>query len=313
MTKLAPIRLPFWRGVFYAFMALGIVLTTVRFTQGLGSVSNLSDQFPCGLWVGFDLLCGVGLASGGFVVTAAIQHKISFPLVVVGVVLSTLHQSSLGTLYLIVPGKLHALWYTPLLPVLFLVSSIIVGLAMVIVESRLSSRAFGRQLEMPLLMTIGHILAGLLVMLTGLRFFDLWNRGELATLFAFDYESKLALLELVPFMILPTFLLATPRLRANPSWLYGSAVLVVLGFVVNRLNVSITGMEAASGGHYVPSWAEAGITMFIIVLGFGVFAWAAKHLPVFPTEKEEDDLLFEALEPLSPAHGTREEAPLAKA
>lgn len=373
-TAARPLRLPVWRGIFYLLMATGIVLTYVRFTQGLGAVSNLSDQYPWGLWIGFDLLCGVGLAAGGFVVTAAvyifdlkrfkpiarpailtaflgyllvclalvfdlgkpwniwhpvimwnphsvmfevawcvmlystvlalefsgmvfekvgweraarIQHKLTFPLVIAGVVLSTLHQSSLGTVYLIVPGKLHAIWYTPLLPVLFFVSAVTVGLAMVIVESRLSSRAFGRQLEMPLLSAVGHVLAGMLVLLTGLRFFDLWNRGELATLFAFDYESRLALLEIVPFMILPMFLLASKRIRENSRWLYGSGLLVVAGFIVNRLNVSITGFESAQGGHYVPSLAEVGITLFIVALGFGAFTLAAKHLPVYPDEEGE--------------------------
>jgi len=383
MTSAArPLRLPFWRGLFYALMAMGIVLTTIRFTQGLGSVSNLSDRFPWGLWVGFDLLCGVGLAAGGFVVTAAVyifdlkrfkpiarpailtaflgyllvvmalmfdlgrpwniwhplimwnphsvmfevawcvtlystvlalefsgmlferlgwhkavrvQHMFTFPMVVAGVVLSTLHQSSLGTLYLIVPGKLHHLWYTPLLPVLFFVSAVTVGLAMVIVESRLSSRAFGRQLEMPLLSSVGHVLAGMLVLLTGLRFFDFWNRGELGALFSFGYESRLALLELGPFLILPMALLASKRVRSHSGALYGAALLVVMGFIVNRLNVSITGFESAQGGHYVPSWAEAGITLFIVALGFGAFSLAAKHLPVYPEEEEEPQDEFDVL------------------
>ncbi len=374
-TAARPLRLSVWRGVFYALMALGIVLTYIRFTQGLGAVSNMSDRYPWGLWIGFDLLCGVGLAAGGFVVTAAVyifdlerfkpivrpailtaflgyllvclalvfdlgrpwniwhplimwnpqsvmfevawcvmlystvltlefsgmvferlgwtklvryQHALTFPLVIVGVVLSTLHQSSLGTVYLIVPGKLHALWYTPLLPVIFFVSAVTVGLAMVIVESRLSSRALGRQLEMPLLSSVGHILSGLLILLVGLRFFDFWNCGQLATLFDFSYESRLALLELGPLLILPMFLLASPRVRNNTRWLYGAALLVVAGFIVNRLNVAITAFESATGGHYVPSFAEVGITLFIVALGFGAFTLAAKHLPVYPDEEKEE-------------------------
>ena len=65
-------RLGFWRGMFYLLLATGLILTFVRFSQGLGSVTNLSDKTPWGLWVGFDLLCGVGLAAGGFVITAVV-------------------------------------------------------------------------------------------------------------------------------------------------------------------------------------------------------------------------------------------------
>src|SRR5512139_89101 len=65
-------RFGFWRGVFYLLLGVGLVLTVIRFTQGLGSVTNLSDRYPWGLWVGFDLLCGVGLAAGGFVLTATV-------------------------------------------------------------------------------------------------------------------------------------------------------------------------------------------------------------------------------------------------
>ena len=206
---------------------------------------------------------------------------------VAGVVLSTLHQSSLGTLYLIVPGKLHELWYTAILPVQFFVSAIAVGLAMVIVESHLSSRAFGRQLEMPLLTTVGRALAGVLGVYAVIRVFDLLQRGVLGSLANLSYESNLALLELVPFLALPLVLLFREAVRRSPRWLYGSALLVVAGFITNRLNVAITGFEGAQGGHYVPSWAEAGITLFIVALGFGAFAFAVKHLNVYPAEDDE--------------------------
>ena len=86
-------------------------------------------------------------------------HRISVPLMILGVLLSTLHQSSLGTLFLIVPEKLYPLWYSPILPLLFYISAIAVGLAMTIFESWHSSRAFGRALELPLLASMGRVLA----------------------------------------------------------------------------------------------------------------------------------------------------------
>jgi Ni/Fe-hydrogenase subunit HybB-like protein len=359
--------------MFYLILGTGAVLTVIRFTQGLGSVTNLSDQYPWGLWVGFDVLCGVGLAAGGFVITAVVhifhieswkpvvrpailtaflgyvlvgvglmfdlgrpwniwhplvmwnphsvmfevawcvmlystvlalefsgmvferfkmkravkvQRFFSIPLVIVGVILSTLHQSSLGTVYLIVPNKLHGLWYSPLLPVLFWVSAVAVGLAMVIVESKLASRALGRQLELPLLSSVGRVLVGVLGLYGVLRIFDLANRGMLGAAFAFDYESVMFLIEFGLGVLLPMALLASPRIRRSPRGLYGSALLAVLGFCTHRLNVGLTGFEGAQGGHYIPSWSEAMITLMFIAIGFAAFYFIARHFPVYPDEEK---------------------------
>src|SRR5205085_8306632 len=100
-------------------------------------------------------------------------HKISVPLMIVGVLLSTLHQSSLGTLFLIVPSKSYPLWYTPILPLLFYVSAIAVGLAMTIFESWHSSHAFGRALELPLLASLARVLAVILSVYLLIRFLHL--------------------------------------------------------------------------------------------------------------------------------------------
>ena len=364
-THSAP--MPFWRGIFYLLLATGLVLTVIRFTQGLGSVTNLSDRYPWGLWVGFDLLCGVGLAAGGFVITAVVyifhiekmrpivrpailtaflgyglvsvalifdigrpwniwhplvlhnphsvmfevawcvmlystvlalefsgmvfeklrwkraakvQKFMSVPLVIAGVMLSTLHQSSLGTMYLVMPGKLHALWYTPLLPVLFFVSAVSVGLAMVIVESKLSSRSLGHGIELPLLSKVGRALVGALGLFGFLRIYDLIDRGMLGQAFSFSYESCLFLVEFGLGVVLPMVLLAMPRIRLSERGLYAGSLLAVMGFVVNRLNVSLTGFEAAQGGHYVPAWGEVLITLMF--MGFAAFRWIATRFPVYP-------------------------------
>jgi Ni/Fe-hydrogenase subunit HybB-like protein len=366
-TQRAP--LPFWRGIFYLLMATGLVLTVVRFTQGLGAVTNLSDRYPWGLWVGFDLLCGVGLAAGGFVVTAVVhifhierlrpivrpailtaflgyllvcaallfdlgrpwniwhplilhnphsvmfevawcvmlystvlalefsgmvferlrwkralktQKLLSVPLVIAGVTLSTLHQSSLGTMYLVMPGKLHPIWYTSLLPLLFFVSATSVGLAMVIVESRLSARSLGHGLELPLLSSVARGLVGALGLYGFLRVYDLIDRGVLLRAFDLSYESCLFLTEFGVGVILPIVLLSIPRIRRSGRGLYAGSLLAVMGFVVNRLNVSMTGFEHAQGGHYIPSFAEVGITLMFIALGFAAFRWIARRFPVYP-------------------------------
>ncbi len=108
---------------------------------------------------------------------------------ILGVILSTLHQSSLGTLYLIMPNKLYPFWYSPLLPVFFFISAIGVGLAMTIFESYMSSKYFRRQLELPLLSDLGRILAVVLSVYAVLRFEDLYHRGVLKLVLQPRYET----------------------------------------------------------------------------------------------------------------------------
>jgi Ni/Fe-hydrogenase subunit HybB-like protein len=213
-----------------------------------------------------------------------ILRGISVPLVIAGVMLSTLHQSSLGSLYLIVPNKLHALWYTPLLPVLFFLSAIAVGLAMTIVESSLSARHFGRQLELPLLRQMGRVLVVVLGCYAVLRMQDLWHRGAWKLANFSSTEGQLFFLEFVLGLLLPIALLLWPRVRAHANGLYLAGVLTVLGFVTNRLNVSITGMETAAGVHYMPRWAEVAVTAAIVAAGVFVFGLAVRYLPIFPNE-----------------------------
>jgi len=366
------IKFTFWKLVFLALMAAGFYGTVVRFALGLGRSTNLNDQFPWGLWIGFDVLCGVMLAAGGFTLTAAVHifnikrlrpivrptiltaflgyvlvcvalmydlgrpyriwhplvmrnpHSVMFevaycvmlyttvlslefssivlerfklekplkivraaliPLVILGVILSTLHQSSLGTLYLIMPEKLHPLWYSPLLPVFFFISAIAVGLAMTIFESSLSAKYFGRQLELPILQELGRVLVVVLCVYGILRYEDLLHRGVLRLLLRPGYEMYLFWLEISLGVIFPLLLLSQKKVRTTAPGLYLAAVLVVLGFITNRLNVSITGLESAAGMHYVPKWTEVAVTGAIIVAGFALFGLAAKYLPIFPAEE----------------------------
>lgn len=356
-----------WRIIFTLLMIAGGYATILRFGFGLGAATNLSDQFPWGIWIGFDVLCGVGLAAGGFTLVAAVHifnierykpilrpailtaflgyllvcaalmfdigrpwniwhplimwnhhsvmfevawcvtlyttvlalefapvvferlgwqapikvlHGIAVPLMILGVLLSTLHQSSLGTVYLIVPEKLHPLWYSPMLPLFFFITSVAVGLAMTIFESWHSSKAFGRQLELPLLQGMGRLLAVILSFYLVLRFVDLAQRGSLHYIAEGSVESWLFLLETC-LTALAALLLFQRRFNESPTGLYGCAVLAVFGFLANRLNVSITGVERASGTHYIPRWTEIAVTLAIVACGFAVFRLAAKNLPIF--------------------------------
>jgi len=371
MARPTTFRFTFWKLVFLFLMAAGLYATFIRFTRGLGASTHLSDQFPWGIWISFDVLCGVMLAAGGFTLTAAVHilnikrmhsiirptiltaflgyilvcaalmfdlgkpyniwhplimrnpHSVMFevaycvmlyttvlalefspivlerfnlqkplkvvravliPLVILGVLLSTLHQSSLGTLYLIVPEKLHPFWYSPLLPVFFFLSAIAVGLAMTIFESSLSSRHFGLQLELPVLQELGRVLVVVLGIYGILRFEDLANRGALRLALRPGYEMYLFWLEMSLAIFLPLLLLLQPKVRSSPTGLYWSAVLVVLGFITNRMNVSITGFEGSTGVRYFPKWSELAVTGMIIGAGFALFGLAVKYLPIFPKE-----------------------------
>lgn len=214
----------------------------------------------------------------------AVQHAAVVPLVVAGAVLSTLHQSSLGSFYLIMPGKLHPLWYSSWLPILFFLSAIPAGLGMVIVESRLSARAFGRGLELPLLAGVGRALLGALVLYGTVRIGDLARRGVLGEAVAGTREAAFFALEVILGVVAPIALLAAPSVRRNARRLYTAGLLVVIGFVVNRLNVSLTGLEGALGQRYVPAVPEVVVTLALVGVGMALFGLAARHVPVFARE-----------------------------
>jgi Ni/Fe-hydrogenase subunit HybB-like protein len=370
-------KITVWRVIFAAIMLSGAYATYLRVMYGLAGSTNLSDKFPWGLWIGFDVMCGVGLAAGGFTLVALVHifniehykpvlrpavltaflgytlvvvgllydlgrpdrlwhplvmwnphsvmfevawcvtlystvlfleflpvvferfglhkplawiHRISVPLMILGVLLSTLHQSSLGTLFLIVPEKLYALWYTPILPLLFYISAIGVGLAMTIFESWHSSRAFGRALELPLLASMGRVLAVVMSVYLWIRFLDMSHRHVFGLLTQNRIETWLFALE-IALIAIPTVLLYQHRIRMQPGKLYTCAVMVVFGFMANRLNVGITGLEAGSGVHYIPKWTEVAITLSIVAAGFAIFRFIAQYFPIFEAHSRESALV----------------------
>ena len=214
-----------------------------------------------------------------------VVHAITIPVVIAGVILSTLHQSSLGSLYLIVPEKLYPLWYSPFEPVFFFLSAICAGLAMVIFESWHSRKAFGKQLELSLLTGLGRVLAVSLAVYVTVRALDLVHRGVGHLLLLPRTETYLFLLE-AALLIVPMFLLFWRGIHESLTGLYLCSVLTLLGIVTNRMNVAITGMEASSGTYYFPRWTEFAITLSLVASAFALFALAVKYLPVFPAARE---------------------------
>lgn len=363
---------------------IGIVLSILRFTFGLGAVTHLSDDNPWGLWIGFDLLVGVALAAGGYVTSAAVYlfgmkkfHsavrpavltgflgyslvvfaltydvgrplrlpypfimqqgttsllfevagcvalyltvlflefmpaplewlgfkkvrelavKLTLALTVLGVVLSTLHQSSLGALFLIAPSKLHPLWYSTYLPVFFFVSSIIAGLSMVIFESALSHHYFADKMDTAHLhesegVTLGFgkaaslILAGYFtIKVMGIAGGDNWHL--LGTPYGLWF-----LVELIGFVALPSFLYAVGVRNKDVTLIKWTAAWTVLGIVINRLNVSLIAFnwQLPSSRRYFPHWMEIATSVFIVTIGIVVFRFIVTRMPIFYEHPEYKD------------------------
>ena len=198
-----------------------------------------------------------------------------------GVILSTLHQSSLGSLFLIVPSKLSQLWYTPLLPVMFFLSAIAVGPAMVIVESNLSCRAFGRGLESDLLAGLGKATSVALFLYLFVKVADLLVRGAWTRLLTPTMSSGFFWVEIVLGVLLPAVLLSQRSVREDPKSLFRAALLVIGGVVLNRFNVSMISMWAYTGPTYIPTIGEILVSLSLVLGGIAAFGVIAKFLPVF--------------------------------
>lgn len=385
MKQIIP-KITFWRVVAVIIVVAGLYSTYLRFTGGLGASTNLSDEFPWGLWIGFDILVGVGLAAGGFTICAithifniekykplarpailtaflgyllvifglmydlgkpyniwhaiiywnprsvmfevawcvmlyttvlfleflpialekfklnrllAFMKKISIIIMITGVILSTLHQSSLGSLFLIVPQKMYPLWYSSLLPVYFFISAVGAGLTMVIFEAYLSARAFNKGIEAELLSRIGLysvivLMLGLVIKLIDFAFSDKFN-----LLFEINNYTLLFYLEILVGTLVPFGLLIQKKIREDRRWLYASAIMVISGFLLNRLNVSITSITPGGGISYFPSIYEISVTLMLVTVGMWAFKLIAKNFPVFASEIHYESHQFEVSENIS--------------
>jgi len=209
-------------------------------------------------------------------------HTIEIPLVIAGVVLSTLHQSSLGTMLLMMPTTLHPLWYTPILPVLFLNSAIAVGPAMVIVESTLSSKAFGHKLPHDILRGLSRGISYILGLYLLLKLVDLLATGEIGLVFTAYPQNLLWWGEIIIGVILPIILFSMPSVTQSTSrkGIFFSATLVVLGLVLNRFNVSMFALAMRPGFTYFPYWMEVAISAGLVADACLVVWLAHRLLPM---------------------------------
>lgn len=212
--------------------------------------------------------------------TQALLGRIQIPLVIVGVTLSVMHQSTLGTTFLALSERLHPLWFTPLLPLLYLISSVGMGLAAVIVVAQLAGRAFRKPPDSTLLTGLARLSVpvwGLYLLLVAGH---LTFAGQLPAAFALDRASVFFLLEITVGVVAPIVLYSRPRLRASPRARFAIALLVIAGVALNRFDATLTAQRAPAGTAYAPHWMELAIQ--VGVLAAGVLAWyvIARLLPV---------------------------------
>ncbi len=355
-------------------MILGLVLIVIRFWKGIGSITNLTQEVPWGLWIGFDVVTGVAFAGGAYVVTFMVYilnmksyHSIvrvtvlngflayvfyagallldlgrpwnvinpiigngfgtssvlflvawhfllymiaeliefspaiaewlgakravkilsgmTLAAVIFGITLSTLHQSGLGALYLMAKEKIHPLWYSEFIPILFFVSSIFAGLSMVIFEGSITYKVFSDQISEKnhrdhhkIIRGLSKICAGALFayfFLQVLVFVHSKNWDYLNTTMGYWY-----LTEMLGFVLLPMLLFYASYRRNNVTLIKVAAVITMLGVIINRLNLTVIGFRWDAAVHYVPSWMEIVVTLAVIFTEVWIFRWVINRLPV---------------------------------
>ncbi len=368
------------KSILWLLVGICITVSLVRFVRGLGATTDLSDATPWGLWIAFDVMSGVALAAGGFIIAAMVYifhlqqfrpftrpailtaflgyvavavgllydlgiplniwhpiiypqpHSVLFevaicvmlyltvlflefcpvilehsrfnrtflqrihtalkkaviPLVVTGIVLSTLHQSSLGSLFLIVPARVHPLWYSPILWVLFFVSAAGLGLMTIAAETLFSSWYFGHKQRVDLLSTLGRAASFVLFFYAGLRLGDLALRGKLGYAFDNTWQASVFLLEMVLAALLPATLMAFRKIRSSAAGIGIASGLTILGMVGYRFNLCVVAFARPEGVSYFPTWMEFAVTLGIVAAAILVFIFFVERLNVCAAEHEKD-------------------------
>lgn len=210
--------------------------------------------------------------------------KITPAAVIFGVLFSTLHQSSFGSLYLIVPAKVYPLWYSSLLPIHFFISCIAAGLAMIIFSAYLSARAFNQGLNIRILSGLGKGILTVLLVEFVLKFADLFISGKFSLLFADAAETYFFWLEIIIGFLIPIWILTNEKYKVNRTGLYFASIFTISGFILNRMNVSVTSLVRSSGQLYTPTFEEISITLFLLLISVLAFKFIVENFRVFEQE-----------------------------
>ena len=213
-------------------------------------------------------------------------RSIQIILVIAGIAISTGHQSSLGSMLLLMPGALHPLWYTPILPIIFLVSAVAVGPAVAILESTISSKVFGHKVGQDVLSGLAKAIPVILGIYLLLKIADLVIRGDIGLILSASPQSLLWWGEIIIGVILPIILLSMPKVRQSRNGVFLGALLVVVGLIFNRFNVSLLALAIRPGYSYFPSWMEIGISAGIVSWGLLIIWILYRVLPIAEEHKE---------------------------
>lgn len=214
------------------------------------------------------------------------HHRVLIALVLVGVLLSSLHQSYLGGLFIIFKGKMYPLWYSNYQTTLFYMSAIPAGMAMIIMALYLSVRSLRVRIDMRILDDFSRIVAPMLVIFTLFRFADLAKQHAIGYLFRPVAETAYFWLEMALLVAAPLVLFNLPSVRRKPIGLYWASAVTIAGFMVHRLNVSITSLERATHAGYVPKWPEMAVTLMLVTAAVLTFRLAVLHLKILPRTPE---------------------------
>jgi Ni/Fe-hydrogenase subunit HybB-like protein len=216
-----------------------------------------------------------------------VLDKTMFLFIIAGIVLSTLHQSSLGTLMIIAGPKMHPLWQTPVLPLLFLLSAVSVGFPMVMFESLLASRSFGLKPEMDILSKLGRMMPPLLGIYLAFKIGDLVIREAFVYLTTPTTASVMFTIEVVVGVIIPLRMFLSRTVLKSPLWLFVASSLVVFGVVLNRINTFIVAYTPPySVKPYFPAIGELSVTIGFVALLVLFYRAAVLIFPVISVHKE---------------------------
>jgi len=215
--------------------------------------------------------------------------KAMFLFLILGVVLSTLHQSSLGTLMVIAGYKMHPLWFTPILPLLFYISAIAVGIPMIIFESLLASFAFKMKPEMAVLSRLATNIPLLLGIYLAFKLGDLFVRDAFVYLMEFNKFSIAFYIEMLVGVVIPLIMFNFKKVVTTPIWLFVASAMVVIGVLINRINNFIIAYQPYYATEaYVPSFGEISVTIGFIALLVLFYRAIVMIFPVISLPKEAD-------------------------
>jgi len=208
-----------------------------------------------------------------------ILHKTSLWVIALGLLLPTMHQSSLGTLMLLANSRLHELWRTPMVPLFFLLTCVSMGYAVVVFESAFSSVAFGRKPDLEMLAGLAGIIAPLQVVVVLLRLVDLALRGVIGDLFTGDVRAFMLLLELVLFLV-PVAMLLSPASRHNLGNLVRAAMVMMFAGALYRFDVFLVAFNPGAHWSYFPSVAELLVTLGLVAAEVMAYVYIVRNFPI---------------------------------